>query len=151
VIGANVAIKINLKKNKMREIKFRAIATNTNEFVYSMTISKGTIKRKADWRFFEVDGNWIGVKPETIAQFTGRKCKNGVEVYEGDIVNASMPCDFNDYEKYIVGFHYGVFCFYRNIDNESPARQWKDGTNDWYSMENAKITEVIGNIYKTNI
>lgn len=34
------------------EIKFRAKAVNTNEWVESLTVAKGTIKRKRDDWFF---------------------------------------------------------------------------------------------------
>ena len=54
----------------MRMIKFRAKRVNGGEWVKSMTISYGTIKRKMYNVFFEVEPNkWVGVIPETVCQF----------------------------------------------------------------------------------
>lgn len=71
----------------MREIKFKAKAINTGEIVESMTIAKGTIKRKIDNYFFEISPNkYVGVVAETIGQFTGITDINGVEIYENDLL-----------------------------------------------------------------
>ncbi len=117
----------------MREIKFKYIFSDGKEFK-STVLSLAAIEN-CQLKAFT---NNIPSSFELVAvcQFTGLLDKQGVEIYEGDIVKIK---DFltNDNKTYyddigIVEFENGMFL----ICNEYP------------SIANRQIIEVIGNIYE---
>ncbi len=88
----------------MRQIKFRAKRIDNGEWVYGhyfQVDSYHTIVTK--------DGVFLSIDESTIGQFTGLKDKNGVEIFEGDIVDEFLS-DAED-ENYL---YHGVVEFFVN-------------------------------------
>jgi len=154
-----------------REIKFRALRRDNSKMIYGCCGYGFSQKIEyimpsmyfATRDFGEVDekgnpiiedeialGGFIPIIPETVGQYVGLKDKNGKEIYEGDIVTSSIPCDFDLVKKYIVGYYNATFVFFKTLNDKYPIRQWNDGSNDWHSIENIESfeTEIIGNIYE---
>jgi uncharacterized phage protein (TIGR01671 family) len=103
----------------MREIKFRFWDALDEKMLNDIDIEEYTLHALRD---FEGE----------ILQYTGLKDKNGVEIYEGDVVKIET---FNP-QIYQVGFDRGGFCFYN------------EGDSYYHDVKYLDKCTVIGNIFQ---
>jgi len=114
----------------MREIKFRAWDKDNKRY-----LEEYDVVRYSDSTVGVHDSsppfNRYGVV--ILEQYTGLKDKNGVEIYEGDIVKDNI------FGLYTVFFSYGGFKLI-GVNELSNQLALMDSHSNWY--------EVIGNIYE---
>ena len=115
-------------------------AYRNGEWVYGLMDSIGTVRK-------------IPVDTNTIGQYTGLTDKNGIKIFEGDILQGDeYPyCSDGEYNYYaeVVWFDndccgFGL-CTHKNP--KSAVRGISDGNCEWFEDFDSDSWSVIGNIY----
>lgn len=128
-----------------REIKFRAWDKENKEMLYIFSINgfggfSGMNNKEEK----------ITNKDVEIMQYTGLKDKNGVEIYEGDIIEE----DFGETEKLMVGRDGFEIVFSGGAFKAMHMKSMFDNPQDFYLHQECLVVQqlkgykVIGNIYQ---
>jgi uncharacterized phage protein (TIGR01671 family) len=137
----------------MREIKFRAWDEYDNKMYKKQAVDE-------DGYAVDINGDeaYSNEPGRVLMQYTGLKDKNGVEIYEGDILGGYYEETYDDYWfcGFVVEFRNGAFRCVKGIDvkidlgYQDGFQEYADSQFDF--IEEAYIKqfqcEVIGNIYE---
>ena len=122
-----------------REIKFRVYDEDLKKMRY--------LNNSHDFICFDEKGNGYYHNMQTglgewfsdLMQYTGLKDKNGVEIYEGDLIEYKDSTG-----KHIEEVKFDKGCFYAGLHGGSSTRVAP-------KLINARLSKVIGNIYENEV
>jgi uncharacterized phage protein (TIGR01671 family) len=138
-----------MKGREMREIEFRGKATYTGKWVYGDLLTKEIDTpedRVTGFVGIQMDsgpasGGFFYVPLETVGQYTGLKDRNGVKIFEGDIVKI----DNNVEEETIIGFVVHEYASWQIDCGPELISLYQHHSE----LEEYQTVEIIGNIHDT--
>lgn len=136
----------------IKEIKFKAKKISTGEWIESMTVAKGTVKRKRDNYYFEISANnWTAVDSKTIRQYTGLKSSDGgcnlpiKEAYIGDIVRF-FNTDGQEIIAEIIWYKQDECIGFKRLSDGFVLTQRMFNESGYFQPSKINF-EIIGNVY----
>lgn len=122
----------------MREILFRGKMPVESKWTYGSLISEANVfdKRLVLTHIYDKDCNEILVDPETVGQYTGLTDKNGVKIFEGDVLEGDLDDNLDPGAKWRCTVVWGKFGWLCKARQTCPMDEF-----------DIREGEVIGNIY----
>ena len=151
----------------MREILFRGKRTDNGEWIegyYAKQSNHACFAHELKYQHFIfkdvcLDFNLGGLQefeiiPETVGQYTGLTDKNGVRIFEGDILRgfeypfcSNINGEFNYFAEIVWFDDSSAFGIYTFKNPKSNVRGISEGNTDYLEYFNVDKWEIIGNIH----